>query len=169
LAARGHLLGLAGGALAVLLALSSCVGGAAAAGRSTPQVATVADQRPAGVDDPVVVDTAGAPMRPEWAELVRSVHRALLAGDLDALHRLYAGEDWAGQSALLGDAAVRQGVLAALATSPKNLGEGYVYTGPPASGFVGYQTAFFLDYDPPRVAGPLRWRGIALAGGGSGT
>ena len=130
MAGSGQLLGLAGRVLAVLLVLSACV----------------------------VVDTVGAPMQAEHAEVVRSVHRALQAGDLDALSALYAGDDWAGQAELLAREPVRRSVLDALHTAPDNLGEGYVYSS------SEHQTAFFLDYDPPRTAGgPLHWRGIAPA------
>ncbi|MGH4014821.1 MAG: hypothetical protein ACRDSL_13035 [Pseudonocardiaceae bacterium] len=106
---------------------------------------------------PIVVDTEGAALTAEHAEVVRSVHRALLAGDLDALGARYAGDDWAGQAELLAQPPVRRSVLDALRTHPANLGEGYLYS------YRDYQTAFFLDYDPPRTSsGPLRWRGIAL-------
>ena len=84
------------------------------------------------------------------------MHRALLARDLDGLGALYAGDDWAGQAELLAQDPVRRGVLDALRRHPDNLGEGYVYS------HRDYQTAFFLDYDPPHTStGPLRWRGIA--------
>jgi len=186
-AGSGQLLGLAGRVLAVLLVLSAC------AGADTIATGTEADAVPVAgrtvpAEGPVVVDTVGAPLRAEHAELVRSVHRALQAGDLDALSALYAGDDWAGQAALLAQEPVRQSVLDGLRTHPANLGEGYVYPGlsvngwlgpveradgavlgldpatlpDPTTAYDGYQTAFFLDYDPPRTAtGPLHWRGIA--------
>jgi hypothetical protein len=182
MAPRGQLLGLAGGALAVLLTVSSCAGSASGAENPSPSTTSTA------VADPVVMDTLGAPMRPEHAEVVRSVQQALEAADLEALRELYAGDDWAGQAALLADPSVRHSVLDALRTHPANMGEGYVYPGfsvfgwagpvevadgallglspaslaDPKADYDGYQTAFFLDYDPPQMAdGPLRWRGIA--------
>lgn len=151
MAARGQLLGLAGRVLAVLLVLSACTGTDGAVSGAEPSAVPVVH-----TEGPVVVDTDGAPLKPEHAEVVRSVHQALQAGDLDALGARYAGDDWAGQARLLAQDPVRRSVLAALRTHPENLGEGYVY------GSRDFQTAFFLDYDPPRTSdGPLRWRGIA--------
>jgi hypothetical protein len=121
--------------------------------------------RSVALSGPALVDTDGIRLTDEHADVVRAVHRALAAGDLDALGGLYAGDDWATQAALLAQPPVRHSVLDALATPPANLGEGYLYPGfsaDPGSGYRGYQTAFFLDYDPPQLAaGPLRWRGIA--------
>lgn len=191
---NGRLLGLAGRVLTVLLVLSSCAGaegGSApsASGTAGPAVPVASRSAPAEVIGPVLVDTDGAALRPEHAEVVRSVHRALVAADLDALQALYAGGDWAGQAELLAQETVRRSVLHALRTHPANLGEGYLYPGftvhgwagpaeradaarlgidpaampDPATDYPGYQTAFFLDYDPPHTSdGPLRWRGIAL-------
>lgn len=188
MAGSGQLLGLAGRVLAVLLVLSACAGADTLAGSAANAVPVADPVAPA--QDPVVVDTVGAPLRDEHAEVVRAVHRALLAGDLDALSTLYAGDDWPGQAALLAQEPVRRSVLDGLRTHPANLGEGYVYPGftangwagpveradgavlgldpatlpDPTTGYDGYQTAFFLDYDPPRTSdGPLRWRGIAPA------
>lgn len=192
MAGREQLLGLAGRVVAVLLVLTACAGadtttnGGAGAGTSG---AVPLAGRAAPAPGPVVVDTVGAPLMPEHAEVVRSVHRALRAGDLDALGVLYTGDDWAGQAQLLAQEPVRRSVLAGLATHPANLGEGYVYPGfsefgwaspveradgavlgidpatlpDPTTSYPGYQTAFFLDYDPPHSSdGPLRWRGVAL-------
>ncbi|MGH3932256.1 MAG: hypothetical protein ACRDTF_20025, partial [Pseudonocardiaceae bacterium] len=156
--------------LAVLLVLSSsCTeAGESASGPPVPMPVAELSAVPAG---PSVVDTGRAPLKEEHAEVVRSVYQALAAGDLDALSALYAGDDWAGQAELLADPAVRRGVLDALSTPPANLGEGYLYPGhypgllpgSPVNDSAGYETAFFLDYDPPRTGdGPLRWRGIAL-------
>lgn len=164
MAGSGRLLGLAGRVLAVLLVLSACAEGASALSGANAPAAPGAD-RPALVAGPLVVDTDGVPLAAEHVEVVRSVYRALRAGDLDALRALYAGDDWAGQAELLAQAPVRRDVLDALRTHPANLGEGYLYPGfsaDPATGYSGYQTAFFLDYDPPHTsAGPVRWRGIA--------
>lgn len=171
MAAGGRLLSLTGGALAVLLALGACAGDAGPGAGSgaapgvvptspapPPGVIAVADHAATRAPGPAVVDTAGAPLRPEHAEVVRQVHRALASGDLHRLRGLYAGDDWAGQAALLADAPVRHSVIGALCAPPDNLGEGYLYSSP------AFQTAFFLDYDPPRISsGPLRWRGIAEA------
>lgn len=159
-----QLAGLAGRVLAVLLVLSSSCAGEGASGPTAPVPVAKLSAVPGS---PVLVDTAQAPLTEEHAEVVRSVYRALLAGDLDALSALYAGDDWAGQAELLASPAVRGSVLDVLRTQPANLGEGYLYPGLdpglPANGWAGYQTAFFLDYDPPGTAGgPLRWRGIAL-------
>ena len=155
MAASGQLLGLAGRVLAVLLVLSAC-GGADTTTAGTEANAVPLAGRMVPSQGPVVVDTVGAPLTDEHAEVVRSVHRALQAGDLDALSALYAGDDWAAQAALLAQDAVRRSVLDGLRTHPDNLGEGYLYS------HQDYQTAFFLDYDPPRTSGgPLRWRGIA--------
>lgn len=154
---RGQLFGLAGRVLAVLFVLTSCAGADAIASGSEAHAVPMAGQT-APAKGPMVVDTAGAPLTEEHAEVVRSVHRALLAGDLDGLGALYAGDDWAGQAELLAQDPVRQHVLDALRRPPDNLGEGYVYS------YRHYQTAFFLDYDPPHTStGPLRWRGIATA------
>lgn len=155
MAGSGQLLGLAGRVLAVLLVLSACAGAdTIAAGAEANAVPVTGQMVP--TEEPVVVDTIGAPLQAEHAELVRSVHRALQAGDLDALSALYAGDDWGGQAALLAQEPVRRSVLDGLRTHPANLGEGYVYSS------SEYETAFFLDYDPPRISdGPLRWRGIA--------
>lgn len=157
-----HLMGFAGRVLAVLFVLSSC---AAAEGitPTTPApavpVAGLAVVPEVVAEGPNLVDTQGMALAEVHAEVVRSVHRALTAGDLDALSRLYVGDDWAGQAVLLAGPLVRQSVLDALRTSPANLGEGYLY---PGTGVPGYQTAFFLDYDPPHAGeSPLRWRGIA--------
>lgn len=159
----GQLLGLAGRVLAALLALSSCAGvGDRTPGAPAPAVPVAEFSATQGgvPGGPAVVDTQGAPLEEEHAEVVRSVHRVLVAGDLDALSALYAGDDWAGQAALLASPAVRRSVLDVLRAHPANLSEGYLY---PAIGYPGYQTAFFLDYDPPSTGdGPLRWRGIAL-------
>lgn len=149
---RGQLFRLAGRVLAVLFVLTSCAG----ADAITEAHAVPVAGRTAPVTGPAVVDTAGAPLTAEHAEVVRSVHRALLAGDLDGLAALYAGDDWAGQVELLAQDLVRQHVLDALRRHPDNLGEGYLYS------YRDYQTAFFLDYNPPHTStGPLRWRGIA--------
>ncbi|MGH3917362.1 MAG: hypothetical protein ACRDTC_28710 [Pseudonocardiaceae bacterium] len=162
----GELIGLAGRGLAVLLVFSSsCVGADDIASIAAPPAAPVAapvaglSAIPGG---PAVVDTEGAPLTDEHAEVVRSVHRALMVADLDTLGALYAGDDWVGQADLLARPEVRESVLTALRVHPANLGEGYVYPGLTVIGLGGYQTAFFLDYDPPRTeGGPLRWRGIA--------
>lgn len=193
MAGRDQLLGLAGRVVAVLLVLTACAGaenaapdGSAPGGQGSTALPLAG--RTAPVPGPVVVDTVGAPLTPEHAEVVHSVHRALRAGDLAALGALYAGDDWAGQAQLLAQEPVRRSVLAGLATHPANLGEGYVYPGlsvngwagpveradgavlgldpatlpDPTTSYPGYQTAFFLDYDPPHSSGgPLRWRGIA--------
>lgn len=188
MAGREQLLGLAGRVLVALLVLSAC-GGVNHTTSDTGADAVPVAGRLVPAADPVVIDTAGAPLKPEHAEVVRSVHRALRAGDLDALSVLYAGDDWTGQSELLAQETVRRSVLAGLSTHPANLGEGYVYPGlsvngwaspveradgavldidpatmpDPTTSYPGYQTAFFLDYDPPHsTGGPLRWRGIAL-------
>lgn len=111
---------------------------------------------------PAVVDSSGAPLEPEYAAVVTQVHRALADGDLERLHRLYHGDDWAGQAALLSRQRVRDEVLTVLRTHPANLGEGYIYPADPTTGYSGFQTAFFLEYNPPHDAGgPLQWRGIA--------
>lgn len=135
-----------------------------------------------------VHDNTGVPLAPEHAEVVRSVHAALTAGDLAALRELYVGDDWAGQATLLARQAVRAAVLVVLRTHPANLGEGYLYPGfsatgwmgpldrvdgmvlgltpetlpDPTTGYGGYQTAFFLA---PEDGGPLQWRGIAALPG----
>lgn len=157
----GQLLGFAGRVLTVVVVLSSCTG----ADTASPAPAEPAVERSAAPASPVLLDTEGTQLPEEHAAVVRAVHRALAAGDLDALRELYAGDDWAGQAELLAGEAVRRSVLDALSTPPVNLGEGYLYPGfsiDPTSGYRGYQTAFFLDYDPPRTAGgPLRWRGVA--------
>lgn len=179
---RGQVFRLAGRALAVLLVLSSCGDAYVVATAATELVSPVAERSQAP-DGPVVVDIQGAPLTAEHAEVVRSVHRALAAGDLEALRGLYAGDDWAGQVKLLSVDSVRHSVLDALRTTPANLGEGYLYPGgypgsyPGSSAgpvYQGYQTAFFLDDssagdspdgDPSAgAAGPLRWRGIAPPG-----
>lgn len=190
MAGSGQLLGLAGRVLAVLLVLSACAGADTIAASTEANAVPVAGRLvPPDPEGPVVVDAVGAPMQAAHAEVVRAVHQALQAGDLDALSALYAGDDWAGQAELLAQQPVRRSVLDGLRTHPANLGEGYLYpgfsangwTGPveradaallglnpatlpdPTTGYQGYQTAFFLDYDPPHTsAGPLRWRGIAL-------
>lgn len=137
---------------------------------------------------PTVVDSSGARLEPEYAEVVREVHQALADGDLERLRGLYHGDDWARQADLLSQQRVRDEVLAVLRTHPANLGEGYIYPGfsatgwsgprdradagllgitpaelpDPTTGYSGYQTAFFLEYNPPHDAGgPLQWRGIA--------
>lgn len=157
---RGQVFRLAGRVLAVLLVLSSCGDAYTVAAAATELVSPVAERSQAP-DGPVVVDTQGVPLTAEHAEVVRSVHRALAAGDLAALRGLYAGDDWAGQAQLLSVDSVRRSVLDALRTQPANLGEGYLYSS------RVYQTAFFLDYDPPRVdSGLLHWRGIAPPGAG---
>lgn len=162
MAGSGQLLGLAGRVLAALLVLSACAGADTIAAGTVVNATPVAG-RTVPAEGPVVVDTVGAPLRDEHAEVVRAVHRALQAGDLDALSALYAGDDWAGQAALLAQEPVRRSVLDGLRTHPANLGEGYVYPGL-TTGYDGYQTAFLLDYDPPRTSdGSLRWRGIAPA------
>lgn len=144
---------------------------------------------------PTVVDSSGAPLEPEHSEVVRAVHGALADGDLERLRSLYHGDDWPGQAALLSQQRVRDEVLTVLRTHPANLGEGYIYPGfsttgwtglrdradaalldlmpdelaDPATGYAGYQTAFFLDYNPPHdTGGPLQWRGIATLPGISG-
>jgi hypothetical protein len=185
-ALSGQLLGLTGRIMTVLVVLSSCAGISSAAAPALP----VADRSAAQegvVRAPVLVDTEGAALREDHAEVVRAVHRALTAGDLDALRGLYAGDDWVRQAELLARPVVRQSVLDALRTHPANLGEGYLYPGfsaigwssplarsdgallgwdpaalpDPVTGYPGYRTAFFLDYDPPRSeGGPLRWRGV---------
>ncbi|MFN2496755.1 MAG: hypothetical protein ABR608_12730 [Pseudonocardiaceae bacterium] len=180
-----HLLGLAGRVAAVLLVLSSYVGtelaepgtakpgpaesGTAESGTLASAI-VIAERGPASetrapVEGPALVDTEGARLQEEHAEVVRAVHRALTVGDLTALRELYAGDDWGGQVELLAAERVRAGVLDALGANPANLGEGYVYPGFAADSttpYPGYRTAFFLDYDPPqKAAGPLRWRGIA--------
>jgi len=173
-AETGQLIGLASRVLAVLLVLSSscaeAAGSASGSGSGTQAPVPVAELS-AVPEGPAVVDTGRAPLKEEHAEVVRSVHRALVAGDLDALRALYAGDDWAGQAELLASPAVRRSVLDALSIPPGNLGEGYVYPGLyppllpslPVNDVASYETAFFLDYDPPSTGdGPLRWRGIAL-------
>lgn len=175
----GQLLGFAGRVLTVLLVLSSCADAdLAAPARAVPTKPVVErsvvlpspdlpspDLSSPVPQSPLLPDTDGAPLRDEHADVVQAVYRALAAGDLDALGELYTGDDWAGQAALLASDAVRRSVLDALSTSPANLGEGYLYPGfsaDPTTDYRGYQTAFFLDYDPPHSAeGPLRWRGIA--------
>ncbi len=144
---------------------------------------------------PTVVDSSGAPLEPEYAEVVAAVHRALADNDLEQLRALYYGDDWAGQAELLSQQRVRDQVLRVLRTHPANLGEGYVYPGfsvtgwtglrdradaallgiapdelpDPTTGYAGYQTAFFLEYNPPHDGGgPLQWRGIARLPGISG-
>jgi len=174
-------LAVTGGVLAVLLAAGCSADRVAGpgpdSGRADVGVAAVASA------PPTVTDNAGAPLTPEHAEVVRSVHTALTAGDLDALRELYVGDDWAGQAALLAQRSVRTEVLTLLRTHPANLGEGYLYPGFSATGWVGpldradgailgltpeslpnpitgyggYQTAFFLA---PEDGGPLQWRGI---------
>ncbi|MQA13447.1 MAG: hypothetical protein GEV09_04515 [Pseudonocardiaceae bacterium] len=151
---------------------------------------------PAGaVSAPTVVDSSGMPLEPEHADVVRDVYRALAQGDIERLRGLYHGDDWEGQARLLSQQTVRDEVLAVLQTHPANLGEGYVYPGfsvtgwtgmrdradaarlgiapaelpDPTSGYPGYQTAFFLHYNPPDDAGgPLQWRGIARLPGTTG-
>lgn len=176
MAETGQLIGLASRVLAVLLVLSSsCAEAAGSASGSVSSTPAPVAELSAVSEDPIVVDTGRAPLTEEHAEVVRSVHRALVAGDLDGLRALYAGDDWAGQAELLANPAVRRSVLDALRTPPANLGEGYVYPGGypglypgllpglPVNDQTGYETAFFLDYDPPSTGdGPLRWRGIAL-------
>jgi hypothetical protein len=170
-----HLPGLAGRVAAVLLVLGSCVGAnAVEPGAAEPGTLAFAERLPAppapAPDGPSLVDTGGLPLRDDHAEVVRAVHRALTAGDLPALHDLYAGDDWAGQADLLASEQVRRSVLDALAANPANLSEGYVYPGfaadsvvpyvePYAGPYAGYRTAFFLDYET--AEGPLLWRGIA--------
>lgn len=169
MAETGQLIGLASRVLAVLLVLSSSCAEASQSAPD-PQAPVPVAELSAVPEGPAVVDAGGAPLTAEHAEVVRSVHQALLAGDLDALHALYAGDDWAGQAALLTSPEVRRSMLDALRTAPDNLGEGYVYPGltpglPPSlpvDDVAGFDTAFFLDYDPPDTGdGPLRWRGIA--------
>ena len=169
MAGSGRLPGSAGRVLAVLLVLSSCGGaGTAASGTSEfarPVPANSVVEGSVTLESPVLLDAEGAQLQAEHADVVRAVYHALAAGNLDALSELYAGDDWAGQAALLADEAVRRNVLDALGTYPANLGEGYLYPGfstDPLSDYQGYRTAFFLDYDPPGWGGgPLRWRGIA--------
>jgi len=164
-----QLLGLAGRVVAVLLVLSSCAGAEVALPANSVVERSAAPANPilpsTVLPGPVLLDTDGAQLQEEHADVVRAVHRALAAGDLDALSELYAGDDWAGQAGLLANEAVRRSVLDALGTPAANLGEGYLYPGfsvDPTTGYRGYQTAFFLDYEPPRTAdGPLCWRGIA--------
>lgn len=132
---------------------------------------------------PVVIDNQGQPLTTADATVVRAVHAALAAGNLELLRSLYAGNDWAGQLALLGQPAVREQVLTLLRTHPANLGEGYVYPAfasfgwgsetdladgrllgvdpaslpDPTQGYRGLETAFFLD---TVSSGALQWRGI---------
>lgn len=152
----------------------------------------IGELQPAAADEPTVVDSDGVPLSAEHADVVRAVHAALSAGDLDELEELYAGDDWAAQAALLSCPEVRAEVLRVLRTHPANLGEGYVYPGfsstgwsspsdvadgdplgigpdtlpEPTTGYAGWQTAFFLDSAPPAVtSGDLQWRGIATLPG----
>jgi hypothetical protein len=138
---------------------------------------------PAEGAGPTLVDNARTPLNAEHAGVVRSVYQGLAAGDLDALHELYVGDDWAGQQELLAQPRVRDEVRAVLRTHPANLGEGYVYPGfsalgwsgaldradgallgvtpeslpDPITGYNGFRTAFFLA---PQAGGPLQWYGI---------
>lgn len=166
----GHHRTAARGVLALLLV--SFLTGCAAAG-------TAADAEPAAAPEivdavstaqgPTVIDSSGAPLETEHSEVVQAVHRALADGDLERLRSLYHGDDWPGQAALLSQQRVRDEVLTVLRTHPANLGEGYIYPGFSATGYTGYQTAFFLDYNPPHdTGGPLQWRGIATLPGISG-
>lgn len=165
---NGQLLGLAGRVVAVLLVLSSCtvadtIGFRALESR-TPESAVAVVERSVA-EAPLLVDTTGAQLSDEHAAVVQAVYRALAAGDLDALGELYTGDDWAGQAATLADEPARRSVLDALHTPPANLGEGYLYPGfsaEPTTDYQGYQTAFFLDYDPLGTGGgSLSWRGVA--------
>ncbi len=182
-------LAIAGGILAFLF-VSGCSAGSTttqAPGSGASDVAVTA-----GGAGPTLVDTASVPLSAEHAAAVRSVHRGLTAGDLDALRELYAGDDWAGQQELLAQprVRVRDEVLTVLRTHPANLGEGYVYPGfsafgwsgsldraggavlgvtpeslpEPTTGYDGYQTAFFLA---PQDGGPLQWHGIDRLNGGT--
>jgi hypothetical protein len=166
LAARGVV------ALLLVSVLAACsqLGAArdAAPGTVVPNLA----EPVSAAQGPALVDSNGRPLKPEHAEVVRAVHRALAGGDLERLRELYHGDDWQQQARLLSQQRVRDEVLAALRTRPANLGEGYVYPGDSASGadgYSGYQTAFFLDYRPlENAGGALQWRGIAKLPAGSG-
>lgn len=182
-------LAISGGILALLFVLS-CSAGGTATQASDPAASDVAvTAMDAG---PTLVDNASVPLSAEHAGAVRSVHLGLTTGDLDALRELYAGDDWAGQQELLAQPRVRHEVLTVLRTHPANLGEGYVYPGfsalgwagpldradgevlgvtpeslpAPTTGYVGYQTAFFLA---PQDGGPLQWYGIDRLTGGTAT
>lgn len=180
MARSGRTLAVMGGVVAFLLA-AGCSAGPAAT--SNPGADAPAAQAAAANAGPTVADTTGTAMAPGHAEVVREVHGALVAGDLEALRGLYTGNDWAGQQELLAKPEVRDEVLAVLGTHAANLGEGYVYpgftvagwTGPldrvdaatldlspetlpePTLDYAGYQTAFFLA---EADGGPLQWRGI---------
>ncbi len=178
---------ISGGILALLF-ISGCAAGATATqapGSGTSDVAVTAVG-----DGPILVDNASVPLSAQHAGAVRSVHQGLAAGDLEALHELYAGDDWAEQQELLAQPRVRDEVLTVLRTHPANLGEGYVYPGfsalgwsgpldradgdvlgvtpeslpEPTTGYDGYRTAFFLA---PQDGGPLQWYGIDRLTGGT--
>lgn len=183
------------GVLALLLVSvqTGCAGVGAArdAGPVIPRTAA-----PASISQgPTVVDSSGAPLEPKHSDVVTAVYQALADGDVAQLRSLYHGDDWAGQAELLSQQRVRDEVRMVLRTHPANLGEGYIYPGfsttgwtglrdradaalldvtpeelaDPTTGYSGYQTAFFLDYNPPDDAGgPLQWRGIAKLPGVSG-
>lgn len=184
------------GVLALLLVpvLTGCAGVGTAQDANPTAAPEMADTIGAA-QGPTVVDSSGAPLEPEHSEVVAAVHRALADGDVERLRGLYHGDDWAGQAELLSQQRVRDEVITVLRTHPANLGEGYIYPGfsatgwiglrdradaalldvtpdelaDPTTGYPGYQTAFFLDYNPPHDAGgPLQWRGIAKLPGISG-
>ena len=180
-------LAIAGGILALVF-VSGCSAGGTATQASDSGAVDVA--LTSVRDGPTLLDNASVPLSAEHAGVVRSVHRGLAAGDLDALQELYAGDDWAGQQELLAQPRVRHEVLTVLRTHPANLGEGYVYPGfsalgwsgpldradgtvlgvtpeslpEPTTGYHGYRTAFFLA---PQDGGPLQWYGIDRLTGGT--
>lgn len=166
LAARGVL------ALLLVSVLAGCSEVGAARDTSPVTVVPNVAEPVTAAQGPTVVDSSGRPLQPEHAELVRTVYQALADGDLERLRELYHGDDWERQARLLSQQRVRDEVLAALRTHPANLGEGYVYPGcsaTGASGYSGYQTAFFLDYRPlENAGGALQWRGIAKVPATSG-
>lgn len=181
----GVLLAVTGGILGLLLVvgLPACSAAGSAPSDSVP-VGDGTDRPAAAIEAATVVDSAGTPLEPEHAEVVQSVHRALANRNLDRLRELYTGDDWARQARLLAREPVQAEILGVLRTHPANLGEGYVYPGfsvtgwtgrldhadaarlgltpdelpDPTTGYLGYQTAFFLA---PEDGGPLQWRGIA--------
>ncbi len=179
-------------ALLLVAVLTGCAGVGTARDAESTSAAPDAADLISTAPGPTVVDSSGAPLEPEYAEVVQAVQRALSDGDLGRLRGLYHGDDWAAQAELLSQQRIRDQVLTLLRTHPANLGEGYIYPGfsvtgwtglrdradaalldvapdelaDPTTGYSGYQTAFFLDYNPPHDAGgPLQWRGIATLPG----